>query len=535
MINIITKSKFYDMLVHAKTNLLASQEHLNALNVFPVPDGDTGSNMSATLKHAVENIKNKDSVKAISAELAKGALMGARGNSGVIMSQIIKGLSLGLDTEDSFTVEEFLNAIHNAKDKAYKAVMKPKEGTMLSIIRALSESAENIKTNDFEECFEILVESADKMLKETQFMLEENKNAGTVDAGACGIVIIFKAFRDCILGIEPLAKIEIPVEKTETVTINNTSINVEDIKFQYCTEFIILKECNEDSLRGELNTIGDSIVVVSCDGITKVHVHTNTPGVALNKAVEIGDVTRIKIENMKEQAENNPSIENTKSVKKERSKLSLLAVCDGIGLEKCFKDSGATHVINGGQSMNPSVESIVDAIENLNSDNVIILPNNKNIILSAKQANDLVDCNVFVVETRSIAEGIVATFAYNELETPEENVKAMSEIAGDVETIHITKAVKDANIDGLSIKEGDYISVIDDHVVATTSTIEDIMNKSLTENLVEDKDIITLYYGDSVSDKIDSLIDILQSKYEEQEIISVYGGQVTYPLIISVE
>ena len=527
MINSISKNKLYDMLVHAKINLLASQEHLNALNVFPVPDGDTGSNMSLTLKHAVENIRDKSSVKSISMEFARGALMGARGNSGVIMSQIIKGLSMGLDTDEEFTSQDLIRAIHNAKEKAYKAVMKPKEGTMLSIIRAMDEAVETIDTDDIEECLNILIDAAEKILEETRYMLEENKNANTVDAGAAGITIIFKAFRDCILGIEPLAD---DVKESSAPVKNNTqSINVEDIKFQYCTEFIILNECNEDDFRAELGKIGDSIVVVSCDGITKVHVHTNTPGVALNKAVEIGDLTKIKIDNMKEQAENNTLFT------KERTNMSILAVCDGDGLEKCFKDSGVKSVINGGQSMNPSVESIVDAINDLNSDNVIILPNNKNIILSAKQAAEIVDCNVYVVESKTIAEGITATLYYDESLSAEENVNAMKDSLSDVYTIHITNAVKDASIDGLEIKEGDYISVVNDKVISKDSNLDKIIEKSLDNDVIDDADILILYYGDSLSDSIDDIVETLENKYSDKDVQSIYGGQVTYPLIISIE
>ena len=526
MINSISKNKLYDMLVHAKINLLASQEYLNALNVFPVPDGDTGSNMSLTLKHAVENIRDKSSVKSISMEFSKGALMGARGNSGVIMSQIIKGLSMGLDTEEEFTSQDFIRAIHNAKEKAYKAVMKPKEGTMLSIIRAMDEAAEAIDTDDIVECLNVLIDAAEKMLEQTRYMLEENKNANTVDAGAAGITIIFKAFRDCILGVDPLAE---DVKDSAPVKANTLSINAEDIKFQYCTEFIILNECNEEDFRAELNKIGDSIVVVSCDGITKVHVHTNTPGVALNKAVEIGDLTKIKIDNMKEQAENNTLFT------KERINMSILAVCDGDGLEKCFKDSGVASVINGGQSMNPSVESIVEAINDLNSDNVIILPNNKNIILSAKQASEIVDCNVYVVESKTIPEGITATLHYDENLSAEENVQAMKDSLSDVYTIHITNAVKDASIDGLEIKEGDYISVVNDKVLSKDSSLDKIIEKSLDNDIIDDADILILYYGDSLSDSIEDIVETLENKYSDKDVQSIYGGQVTYPLIISVE
>ena len=535
MIKEISTKKFYEMLVHAKLNLIASQEKLNSLNVFPVPDGDTGSNMSLTLKYAVENIKNKNTIKDISSEFAKGALMGARGNSGVIMSQIIKGLSISLDQEEGFTVEDYKKAIHSARERAYKAVMRPQEGTMLSIIRAMDEALDLVNTEDFIECFEVLNKAAEDMLIQTEFMLEANKKAKNVDAGACGVVTIFNAFLDCLKEISPLSE-DIPtVEKVENKT--ESTFNPDDIEFQYCTEFIILKEVDEMDLRAKLSDIGDSIVVVSSDDITKVHVHTNTPGVALNFACDFGDLTKIKIENMKEQAESNLLFQDEMGtvLEEERKYVSIIAVCDGDGLEKCFKDLGVSYIINGGQSMNPSVESIVDAIKAVNSDNVIVLPNNKNIILSAKQAKEISDSNVFVLDSKSVPEGIAAAISFEEGLDLDENIENMIEAINDTLSVHITNAIKDAELDGLSVKENDFISVINDKVTNANAKLFELLDEAVTEETVEDRDLMSIYYGDSMKDKIEEIVDILSSKFEDLDIESIYGGQVTYPLILSIE
>lgn len=533
--NNIDVRKFYDILVSAGKSLKDNTEYLNSLNVFPVPDGDTGTNMAATFAEAVKTIKisNESSIADISASLAKGALMGARGNSGVILSQILRGLNNGLNGYDTITVAAMVSALNSACESAYKAVMKPKEGTILTVIKGASESA-NVNSDkdniiDFIDC--VLADTKITLAK-TRDMLPENKSAGTVDAGGAGLVIILQAFADVLHGrVEP-ANFDFN-ESDIKVDFIDIHPALEDIKFQYCTEFIIKSEVPEGELRSKLENLGDSIVVVSDVGITKVHIHTNAPGTAFNIAMTYGELTKMKVDNMKEQSENNPA---QNAVSKPKLEQAIIAVASGDGIKKMFKDAGVHYVISGGQSMNPSVEDIVKAIEDVNANNVIVLPNNKNIILSAEQASTIVDCNVFVVKSKTIPQGIAASINFNEESDFEDNCESMNEAINEVVTAQITTAVRDSNANGLTIKEGDILGIIEDKITCNGSSYTSIIFDLFDSCTNPDTDLITVIVGAEIDDEYTNELALtLEEKYEDFDISFVKGNQEVYQFIISFE
>lgn len=532
----ININKFYDILVFASNSLSENKEYLNSLNVFPVPDGDTGTNMSATFSEAVKSVKlsNTSTITDIASDISKGALMGARGNSGVILSQILRGFSKGLTGAESIDVPHMVKALNSACESAYKAVMKPKEGTILTVIRAASESAtlNKDKTSivDFMDC--VLVDTKN-MLTATREMLPENKSAGTVDAGGAGLVVILQSFVDVLHDKVEKSSFEFNSSPIKEIEFTDIHPSFEDIIFQYCTEFIIKSAVDEDLLRQRLDSLGDSIVVVSMDDITKVHIHTNEPGTAFNIAMEYGDLTRMKVDNMKEQSDNNPS-----NVKQTEPKIeqAIIAVANGDGIVKLFEDTGVHHIISGGQSMNPSVENIVDAINSVNAKNVIILPNNKNIILSAKQAADIVDANVFVVNSKTIPQGITASISFNADDSFESNCASMEEAILDVTTCQITSAVKDSNMNGLSIKAGDILGIKEDTIVCNFNNYTDVIKKLFNECINEDIETVTVIYGKDIDDEYAlSISSMLDDICEDVDVFFVDGNQEVYPFIIAFE
>lgn len=533
--NNIDVRKFYDILVSAEKSLKDNMEYLNSLNVFPVPDGDTGTNMASTFSEAVKSIKISDNstIADISGALAKGALMGARGNSGVILSQILRGFNNGLNGFDSITIKAMVSALNSACDSAYKAVMKPKEGTILTVVRGASESATlNADKDDLLDFIDSVLTDTKTTLSKTRDMLPENKSVGTVDAGGAGFVVILQAFSDVLHG-----RVEIPTFdfNTNDVKIDFVDIHpaLEDIKFQYCTEFIIKSEVVESELRNKIDNLGDSIVVVSDVGITKVHIHTNEPGTVFNIAMTYGDLTKMKIDNMKEQSESNTSINKPSKPKIEQA---IIAVGSGDGIEKTFKEIGVHFVISGGQSMNPSVEDIVKAVEEVNADNVIILPNNKNIILSAEQAATVVDSNVFVVKSKTIPQGIAASLVFDSETLFEENCDAMSEAINEVITSQITTAVRDSNTNGLSIKQGDIIGIVEDDIKFKGSSFTSIIVNLFDLCKDYDKDLATVIVGSEIDHEfMNELSAYLEEKYPDLDISFIKGNQDIYPFIISFE
>ncbi|MEG1255236.1 DAK2 domain-containing protein [Clostridium sp.] len=536
-------------MIRSASNALEKQkEYVNSLNVFPVPDGDTGTNMSLTFKAAakeIEGLENK-SIGEVSKRLAKGALMGARGNSGVILSQILRGIAKGLENREEANVDEVKNSFVEGSNFAYKAVMRPTEGTILTIIRAAGEGAICSEAEDMIELFKEVCEESKIMLDKTPDMLPQLKQAKVVDAGGMGLLIILKGMMEALKqeGHISLLKDGEAEEVENQYDSPEVNIDPSDIKFGYCTEFIILNEVKDTaSFKEFLEGHGDSLVLVGLEDITKVHVHTNDPGAVLSKAVTFGPLSKIKIDNMREQhrslieideAKNNASIEK---VKEEAKPYGFVTVARGNGISSIFKDLGVDEVIEGGQTMNPSTEDIVRSINNVNAEVVFVLPNNKNIIMSATQAIDLVeDKKVIVVPTKTIPQGITAITMFNQNGSSEENEELMNEVIENVTSGSVTYAVKDTEDDGRVIKEGNILGLLEGKINEIGSDVYDVC-KTLIGNMVnEDSELITIFYGeDCEGDKVDQLVADLEEAYPDMDVQCFSGEQPLYYFITSVE
>ncbi len=520
--------------------LNSDKELVNSLNVFPVPDGDTGTNMSLTLKTAVEMVEKDASTSSgeILKSFSKGSLMGARGNSGVILSQIFGGLARGAGGKESLSVADFIEALEESVEVAYKAVMKPVEGTILTVIRQTTEwvkGHDGVKALNFEEFFKLLIEKASLSLKGTPDLLPILKQSGVVDAGGQGLVSIFEGFLAGLKGEEIYFSEE---ESSEEVHYHQES---SDIHFAYCTEFIISanKPSNEE-LKERILKLGDSVVFVQDDDIVKVHLHTNNPGVALEAALEYGSLVNVKIDNMRMQHETIMGVHHDTrdeiilEDEEDDRNIAVLAVCAGSGFEKIFKDLGVSAIIEGGQTMNPSTEDILAKIEKLSAQHIIILPNNTNIILAAKQAQAMSDKNIHVLETKTVPQGIAAMMGYDPYGEVEDNLEAMEE-GFDVSTIQITYSVRNTKIQGFVIKEKDILCIKDDEIVAVEKTPEKALKKVL-DLYGEEYDLITVYKGqDSDLNKAQKIIDEVSKRNEDVEIELYPGEQPVYYYILSLE
>ncbi|WP_024614612.1 DAK2 domain-containing protein [Clostridium sp. Ade.TY] len=542
--NKINGRDFYNMVVNASNRLAEKSDFVNALNVFPVPDGDTGTNMSMTFKAAVKEIENidSDSIEVVSKKLAKGALMGARGNSGVILSQILRGFSKGLAGHEEVSVVEFANAIKEGSTSAYKAVMRPTEGTILSVIRASAESAVKSKARNIVELLEEVNKDAKIMLDKTPELLPALKKAKVVDSGGMGLYIILQgmleALKDGIVAEVKDIKIgEGGIEATGAKTTQDA-----DIKFGYCTEFIVLGDANKSNeLQSEIESLGDSMIVVGYDDVIKVHIHTNDPGLVLSKAVKIGELSKIKIDNMREEhreilaAEMRAEQEETKEVE-ETKKYGFVTVAMGEGITNIFKDLGVDYVIEGGQTMNPSTQDILDCIEKINAENIFILPNNKNIIMAASQAKDISDKNVIVVPTTTIPQGITCVSMFNRDASPEENEEELKELMESVKTGSVTYAVRDTEIDGIEIKEGNMLGLVEGKIKEVSNDKFEAAEKVLENMVDEDSELITIFYGEDVKEEeADDFVAKLEEKYEDCDIQLYKGDQPLYYFLMSVE
>ena len=508
-----------------------NRDLVDALNVFPVPDGDTGTNMSLTMQSAVKAIADKpfDSVEEVSKAFAKGLLMGARGNSGVILSQIFRGFANGCQGKKDLTSEDLIHAFSEARKVAYKAVLKPVEGTILTVIRKVSTHLEAIADPvDLHDLFEIIMNRGYEILDKTPEYLDVLKQAGVVDAGGKGLMCIFKGFNDALLGKE--AK-DAFVEQEQFTDLKQT-VNPVDIKFQYCTEFIVKTEItNHKPFQTEVELLGDSMVFVRDEDLIKVHIHTNEPNKALGYALKIGELQTIKIENMKLQHENilhKPSPQEEKDV-------AFITVAMGDGFELLFKDLNVDHVIKGGQTMNPSTEDFTKAIEMVNAKEIFILPNNSNIILAANQAKDLSDKKVYVIPSKTIPQGIAAMIEFNEGMSCEENYENMTEIIKEVQTAQVTFSVRDTVFNDKAIKEGDILGLANGEIHAVGSDIN-ITALEAVAAFTDDVEILTVYYGEEVEeDQVNDLIGQLEDKYPNMEVESYHGKQPLYYYIISGE
>ncbi|MDE5782402.1 MAG: DAK2 domain-containing protein [Lachnospiraceae bacterium] len=541
------------MFLAGAKNLEAKKEWINELNVFPVPDGDTGTNMTLTIMSAAKEVGaiEKPTMENLSKAISSGSLRGARGNSGVIMSQLFRGFTKEIKQFDTIDAVIFANACDRAVETAYKAVMKPKEGTILTVAKGMAEKAREMvmNTDDLEVIFPEVLKEGDYVLGKTPDMLPVLKQAGVVDSGGQGLMQVLKGAYDAFLGKE----LDLSIEGTTgpAVSFKAESSDSADIKFGYCTEFIIMleNEFTEDKeyeFKDYLQGIGDCVVVVSDDDIVKVHVHTNDPGLAIQKALTYGALSKMKIDNMREEhneklikdAEKATKTGIENEVKEEQRKdTGFIAVSIGEGLDEIFKGLGVDYLITGGQTMNPSTEDMLNAIDHVNADNIYILPNNKNIILAAEQAKSLTeDKNIIVLPTKTIPQGITAIINFVPNKSVEENVSAMTEEIGRVKTGQVTYAVRDTSIDGKEIHENDIMGIGDSGILSVGTDIDMTTLDMVSQMIDEDSEILSIYYGNEVSeDKAGELASKIEELYPDIDIEVNMGGQPIYYYVISVE
>ncbi len=540
----INGSTLRKMFLNAFSLVEENKKNIDALNVFPVPDGDTGTNMSLTLKSAVTemNACESNTIESICVAFNRGALKGARGNSGVITSQIIKGICSALmSNETEITLKDFAKAMQNGSDMAYKAVTVPKEGTILTIIKAMAEKAKQASKSakSFEDFFNEIIMYGETTLQMTPDMLPVLKKAGVVDAGGRGLVFIFSGFYKALTG--EMTEVQFVDNVEKDVTSEDIHVNYEslaDIKFAYCTEFFVINiyekttDADINTLRSRLMEIGDCVLCIGDLQLIKVHVHTNEPNRALGYALQLGELNGVKIENM---------LEQNRQLRKQQEKVpdkeyGMISVAAGEGLNNVFKDIDVDYIISGGQTMNPSANDIATAADKVNAKNIFVFPNNKNIIMSAEQANDITDKNLIIIPTRSIPEGISAILAFDPNASVEENKSNMLDAMASVRSGSVTYAVRTTNVDGIDVKVGDIMG-LDEHSVLTIGKNVIDTTVELVDKLVKsDSSNITLFYGEGVTEEDScNLQSRLEEKYPDIDISVVFGGQPVYYYIISIE
>ncbi|MFV8806085.1 DAK2 domain-containing protein [Aerococcus urinaeequi] len=550
---------FISMLEVGGNRLSENAEYVNSLNVFPVPDGDTGTNMNLTYTSGIERVikQHSDTVGEVGEDLAKGLLMGARGNSGVILSQLFRGFAKAIEGKTTIEAQDLANAFQRGIDTAVKAVMKPVEGTILTVARdsAAAGMQKAEETDDIIEVMTAVLEEAQTSLENTPNLLPVLKEVGVVDSGGQGLVYIYHGF------LESLTGESIPVKSADPNKANVTelahqenffntahSVASEDIHYGYCTEIMVkigegetvTDEFDYDTFRNHLDGIGDSLLVVSDDEIVKVHVHTETPGEVMNYGQKFGSLVKIKVDNMRlqhddildgkgsNQAESTPSAE--------RTNLAIIAVAAGEGIENLFKDMGVKSIISGGQTMNPSTNDILDAINKANADNVIILPNNKNIIMAANQAVEVSEIPAAVVETKYITQGLTAMLGYNPDGTLEDNKAAMVAEMANVTSGQVTVAVRDTTVDGLEIHKDHFMGIIDGKIVSEDADLVKETINMVNAMIDEDKELVTLIFGEETDQATAELIaEAVESANEDIEVEIVDGGQPVYHFLASVE
>ena len=557
-INTIDAVLLSKMFLAGAKNLELKKEWINELNVFPVPDGDTGTNMTLTIMSAVKEVAalNTISMDTLAKAISSGSLRGARGNSGVILSQLFRGFCKAIRDQKEITVEGMTIAFQKAVETAYKAVMKPKEGTILTVARGGADRAiELLEENpeiDMETFLQEVIAYSDEVLSRTPEMLPVLKEAGVVDSGGQGLMQILKGAFDAFLGKEVEYVID-EAEKPSAPAVSGTASVEADIKFGYCTEFIIMLEKEytpetELSFKAFLESIGDSIVVVSDDDIVKVHVHTNDPGLAIQRALTYGSLTRMKIDNMREEHQEKlikeadrqaaaKKEEDEKAKQAPRKDVGFISVSIGEGIGGIFRDLGADCLIEGGQTMNPSTEDMLNAIDKVNADTIFIFPNNKNIILAANQAQSMTkDKKIIVIPTKTVPQGITALINYVPEKTPEENEEVMCEEIRQVRTGQLTYAVRDTHIDDKTIHEGDIMGVGDHGILAVGREIPETALETVKQMMDEDAELISIYYGEDIKEEdAQALADQIADLYPDCDVEVNPGGQPIYYYIISVE
>jgi len=551
----------------AASELESNKDWINELNVFPVPDGDTGTNMTLTIMTAAQDVAALDEpdVPKLCKTISSGSLRGARGNSGVILSQLLRGFTKEIAEKDDITVQVLSAAMVRATETAYKAVMKPKEGTILTVARAMSARASEIKDQytDIVAFTEDIIKAGDEALEKTPELLPVLKQAGVVDSGGQGLMVVMKGALKGMTGkAAEFSAAEPSVSgEHEHISVDTSSLDTSEITFGYCTEFIInlaepLPDEEVEKLKDYLSSLGDSLVCVASDEFVKVHVHTNDPGLAIQKGLSYGPLSRMKIDNMREE-HHERLIKNASQIaaqekkkadeekrrkaeeekKRERKPYGFVSVSVGAGLEEIFRGIGIDKMISGGQTMNPSTQDVLNAVAEVNADTVYVLPNNKNIILAAEQARDLVkDRKVIVVPTTNIPQGINAMISFMPEADPEENLNSMKDAAASLKTAQITYAVRDTSIDGFEIHEGDIMAIGDHGMLTVEKSVPEAVKGALAKITDEDTELITLYYGADVSkEDAEKLCGEITEIYPDAEVEMNEGGQPVYYYFVSAE
>ncbi|MCK1160659.1 DAK2 domain-containing protein [Streptococcus uberis] len=552
----ITASLLQEMVQAAATRLGKQAEYVNSLNVFPVPDGDTGTNMGMTMDNGAKEVADKpaDTVGEVGQILSKGLLMGARGNSGVITSQIFRGFGQSIKGKTELDGKDLALALQSGVEVAYKAVMKPVEGTILTVARGAASAAlkKSDSTNDAIEVMASALKGAKKALAKTPELLPVLKEVGVVDSGGQGLVFIYEGFMSALNG-DYVASEDFkatPANMAEMINAEHHKavvghVATEDITYGYCTEIMValrqgptyVKEFNYEEFQGYLSNLGDSLMVVNDDEIVKVHVHTEDPGLVMQEGLKYGSLVKVKVDNMRNQ--HDAQVEKTNIATKpqeEAKEFGLIAVVAGQGLADIFKAQGVDYIISGGQTMNPSTEDIVKAIEAVNAKQVIILPNNKNIFMAAQSAAEVVDIPARVVETRTVPQGFTSLLAFDTTKTLDDNVADMTASLSEVTSGSITLAVRDTTIDGLEIHENDYLGMVDGKILVSDANLEAALKATFEQMITEDSEIVTIFVGeDGEVPLAEELADYLEEKYEDIEVEIHEGNQPVYPYLMSVE
>ena len=539
-----------EMIDLGSKNLAKNAEKINALNVFPVPDGDTGTNMNLSMSSgAKETAANVvENIGELGKSFSKGLLMGARGNSGVILSQLFRGMSQHIADKKEVNAKEFAEAIQNGVSIAYKAIIKPVEGTILTVAREAAEAGVKASENTTSviEVMEAIYFEAQASLKRTPELLPILKEVGVVDSGGQGLVCVYQGFVAALKGekIEGLEAVETNVVDMQFEDDHDMDfMSPEDIVYGFCTEFTVRlnkekKEFNEDKFREDMSKFGDSLLVISDSEYVKIHVHTETPGDVFNYGQQYGELIKIKSDNMREQHREVLRKQEAKQVTapKELKEQAMISISMGAGLSKVLTSMGVDYIVEGGQTMNPSTEDIMKAIKEVNAKNIFIFPNNKNIQLAAKQAAELAEENVFVVESKTAPQGLAAVMVYNPQAAAEENFANMQEVLSTVSTLEVTHAVRDTNIEGVEIKKDEFMGIRNGKIVVSNLSLNTVLEELLEKSLDEDSEIVTLYLGEeSTEEYTDFLEQLIEEKYPDVEVELIESGQPVYPYIIGVE
>lgn len=552
----ITTSLFQEMVQSASTRLNKQAEYVNSLNVFPVPDGDTGTNMGMTIENGAKEVADKSAstVGEVAGIFAKGLLMGARGNSGVITSQLFRGFSQSVKEKEELTGQDLALAFQSGVEVAYKAVMKPVEGTILTVSRgaAIGAKKKAEETDDAVEVMKAALDSAKVALAKTPDMLPVLKEVGVVDSGGQGLVFIYEGFLSALTG-EYIASEEFqatPATMTEMINAEHhksvaSHVATEDIKYGYCTEIMValkkgptyVKEFDYDEFRNYLNELGDSLLVVNDDEIVKVHVHTEDPGLVMQEGLKYGSLVKVKVDNMRNQHEAQVEKEEREnSQPTEEKEYAIIAVVAGEGLSDIFKAQGVDYIISGGQTMNPSTEDFIKAVEHVNARHIIILPNNKNIFMAAQSAAEVIEQPAVVIETRTIPQGLTSLLAFDPSKSIEDNHDRMTAALADVVSGSVTTAIRDTTIDGLEIHENDNLGMVDGKIVVSNPDMLTTLNETFSKMLDVDSEIVTIYIGeDGSEDLANELAQDITEKFEDVEVEIHNGGQPVYPYLFSVE